>query len=73
MNKANFQKLLVQCQETWLEWQESFPLELLKGDDHPDWEIGQAKLLRDLAALANRPAGRQGFLVFGVADHGSRR
>jgi len=73
MNTANFQKLLAHGQETWLEWQESFPLELLKGEDHPDWQTGQAKLLRDLAALANRPAGRQGFLVFGVADHGPQR
>jgi hypothetical protein len=73
MKKAEFHKLLAQAQDTWLDWQESFPLELLKGEDHPEWETGQAKLLRDLAALANRSAGRQGFLVFGVADHGARR
>lgn len=73
MNKDDFKKLLAQTQGTGLNWQESFPLELLKGDDHPEWETGQVKLLRDLAALANRPAGRQGFLIFGVADHGSQR
>ena len=73
MKKEDFQKLLAQAQGTWLDWQESFPLELLKGEDHPEWETGQAKLLRDLAALANRPEGRQGFLIFGVADLGSQR
>ena len=73
MKKEDFHRLLAQPQDTWLDWQESFPLELLKGEDHPQWETGKAKLLRDLAALANRPAGRQGFLVFGVEDHGAER
>jgi len=73
MKKEDFQKLLAQPGDTWLDWQESFPLELLKGEEHPQWETGKAKLLRDLAALANRPAGRQGFLIFGVADHDSER
>jgi hypothetical protein len=73
MKKAEFKRLLGQDRDTWLDWQESFPLELLKGEDHPEWETGQARLLRDLAALANRPAGRHGFLVFGVTDHDSRR
>jgi hypothetical protein len=73
MKKEDFQKLLAHPQDTWLDWQESFPLELLKGEDHPQWETGKAKLLRDLAALANRPAGQPGYLVFGVADHGSER
>jgi hypothetical protein len=73
MKKIDFQGLLGQSQDARLDWQESFPLELLKGEDNPKWETGQARLLRDLAALANRPAGRHGFLVFGVTDHGSRR
>ena len=73
MKKGEFQKLLNHSQKSWLDWQESFPLELLKGDDHPEWEAGQAKLLRGLAALANRPEGQQGFLIFGVKDHGSHR
>ncbi len=73
MKKEDLQKLLAHSQDTWLDWHESFPLELLKGEDHPQWETGKAKLLRDLAALANRSGGRQGYLVFGVADHGSER
>jgi len=73
MKKDDFQKLLDHGQETWLEWHESFPLELLKGEDNPAWEAGQAQLLRDLAAMANRAEGRQGFLIFGVKDHGSHR
>lgn len=73
MKKEDFQKLLENPADTWLDWQESFPLELLKGDDNPAWEIGQAKLLRDLAAMANRPAGQTGFLIYGVKEHGSHR
>ena len=73
MKKEEFKRLLAQSQDTWLDWQESFPVELLKGEENPEWEKGQAKLLRDLAALANRPAGRHGFLVFGVTDYDSRR
>lgn len=73
MKKEDFNKLLAHRRDTWLDWQESFPLELLKGEEHPQWETGKAKLLRDLAALANRPGGRRGFLIFGVEDHGSER
>jgi hypothetical protein len=73
MKRADFERLLGQNQNAWLDWQESFPVELLKGEDNPEWETGRAKLLRDLAALANRPAGHYGWLIFGVADHGSRR
>ena len=73
MKKGDFQKLLGHGQDTWLDWQESFNLELLKGEDNPAWEAGQAKLLRDLAAIANRPDGQRGFMIFGVKDHGSHR
>ncbi len=73
MKKEEFKKLLAHGSDTWLDWQESFPLELLKGDDNPQWEMGQAKLLRDLAAMANRAAGETGYLVYGVKDHGDHR
>jgi predicted HTH transcriptional regulator len=73
MKKEQFKKLLAHGSDTWLDWQESFPLELLKGDDNPGWEVGQAKFLRDLAAMANRAAGETGYLIYGVKDHGAHR
>jgi predicted HTH transcriptional regulator len=73
MKKGEFKKLLTHGSDTWLDWQDGFPVELLKGDDHPGWEAGRAKLLRDLAAMANRAEGETGYVIFGVKDQDDRR
>lgn len=73
MKKDDFKKMLGHSSNTWLDWQDSFPVDLLKGADHPGWDVGRAELLRDVAAMANRAEGETGYVVFGVKEQDDRR
>ena len=72
MTKDEFEKLLSEGESTCLDWKRDLPSELL-GVRGPAWDVGRAKLLKDLVALANGHGAEQAYLVYGVEDLGSDR
>lgn len=72
MKRETLEALLLEGESTDLDWKRDFPSELL-GTRGPGWDIGRAKLLNDLIALANGHGADQGYLVYGAEDHGATR
>jgi hypothetical protein len=56
-----------------LDWKTDFPRELIQQDDKTAREVGPGSVLKDLVAIANGEISERGYLVYGVADSGSRR
>jgi hypothetical protein len=72
MTRKTLEALLLEGESTYLDWKLDFPSELL-GTRGPSWDVGRAKLLKDLIALANGHGADQGYLVYGVEDLGATR
>lgn len=79
MTNEEFKQLLSHEEDTWLDWKEDFPNELLLDKSQENWkkrkEMGKAKLLKDLVSIANRDDERNnlGYLVYGIIDHKTDR
>jgi len=56
-----------------LDWKQDFPNELRAPRGQGVWDIGRAKLLRSLVAIANAAEDCSGYLVYGVEDRGDDR
>ena len=52
MNKAEFEEILYENEDFWLDWKVDFPQGLLLPSGNPKWEIGKAKLIKSLVAIA---------------------
>jgi hypothetical protein len=73
MTREELETLLAEGESTYLDWKRDFPLQLLSERKQPDWDIGRAKLLKGLIALANSHGADYGYLIYGVEDRGSER
>ena len=73
MTREDLETLLAEGESTYLDWKRDFPPQLLSGRKQPDWDIGRAKLLKGLIALANSHGPDYGYLIYGVEDRGSER
>jgi hypothetical protein len=66
MHKEQFQELLVKDESTYLDWKKDFPIGLLHGKKHNDWDMGRGKVLKSIIALANSHGSENAYLVYGV-------
>jgi hypothetical protein len=74
MTHQDFTSLLENNERTWLDWKSDFPGQLVTGKGHQTvWEEGRGTLLKDLASIANGDDEAEGYLVYGVKDHGPYR
>jgi hypothetical protein len=73
MKKEQFQELLAENESTYLDWKKDFPLGLLQGKKHNDWNTGRAKVLKSLISLANSHGSDNAYLVYGVENLGASR
>lgn len=73
MTREELETLLAEGESTYLDWKRDFPRELLAGRKGQQWDLGRAKLLKGLVALANSHGSDDSYLIYGVEDLGSER
>lgn len=73
MDAARLTDLLSHVESDDLDWRFGFPKELDGTLAEEAFEIGQAKMVRAIVALANGAAGGTAHLVYGVHDNGFKR
>lgn len=72
MTREELETLLGEGESTHLDWKRDFPQELLEVRGET-WDVGRAKLLKALIALANSNGSDHGYLIYGVKDLGAER
>ncbi len=73
MTREELETLLAEGESTYLDWKQDFPQELLAERRQQGWDLGRAKLLKGLIALANSHGSDYGYLIYGVEDLGAER